>query len=323
MGEGRKPTAEDRHNGVKGPAGDSTSPRGTSLNGPTAGAFIRARRQRANLSLQDLAIRVGCARSYVSAIETGQRHASDEVLTRVEEALMIPTGELVRMARWERSLAAGGEDVRRAMARLQEDQRLARRLIALLAERRSLDEAFKSGELRRVVEQLEHGMAGTGMAMGDDGEPHFADPAGAFSPTVVPVMLNMDVPLINKVAAGYPAEFTDLSYPARVADEYVKCPDLRDPDAFAARVVGDSMLPVYAEGDIVIFSPSQPVRSGMDCFARLEPDHATTFKRVYFEKDGDREMIRLQPLNAAYPPRVVEREGVAGLYPAVSVMRKV
>jgi repressor LexA len=74
----------------------------------------------------------------------------------------------------------------------------------------------------------------------------------------------------------------------------------------------------------VIFSPAKVVKSGMDCFARLEPDHETTFKRVYLEQ-GERgeELIRLQPLNAAYPPRVLEREMVAGLYAAVTVMRKV
>jgi SOS-response transcriptional repressor LexA len=95
-----------------------------------------------------------------------------------------------------------------------------------------------------------------------------------------------------------------------------------DPDAFAARVVGDSMAPVYVEGDIVIFSPARPVKDGADCFARLEPDHETTFKRVYFET-GEGERIRLQPLNSAYPPRIVERERVAGLYAAVSVMRAI
>ncbi len=41
-------------------------------------------------------------------------------------------------------------------------------------------------------------------------------------------------------------------------------------------------------------------------------------------RDGQgRELIRLQPLNMAYPPRVVAREQVAGLYAAVSVMRMV
>lgn len=43
----------------------------------------------------------------------------------------------------------------------------------------------------------------------------------------------------------------------QVAEEYVRSPDLADPDAFTARVVGDSMAPDYREGDIVIFSPAR------------------------------------------------------------------
>ena len=52
------------------------------------------------------------------------------------------------------------------------------------------------------------------------------------------------VPLINKVAAGYPTGFTDLGYPARVGDDVVVVPGYtglhggNDPDAFAATVCG-------------------------------------------------------------------------------------
>jgi len=199
--------------------------------------------------------------------------------------------------------------VRVGVARLQDQQRVAQRLATLLKGKgegssKSVDALYRSGELKKLVEQL-------------------TTPTAA-SQQPVPVALPLEVPLINRVAAGYPKEFTDLGYPARVADEYVRCPDLDDPDAFAARVVGDSMQPVYAEGDIVVFSPSKPVKSGMDCFARLEPDHETTFKRVYLEQgSAGQELIRLQPLNSAYAPRVVEREQVAGLYAAVSVMRRI
>src|SRR6185295_1886767 len=95
-------------------------------------------------------------------------------------------------------------------------------------------------------------------------------------------LLPLQVPLINSVAAGYPREFTDLGYPARVAAEYVRSPGIDDPDAFAARVVGDSMAPDYREGDVVVFSPARPVKSGTDCFVRLERDDMMTFKRVVF-----------------------------------------
>ncbi len=147
------------------------------------------------------------------------------------------------------------------------------------------------------------------------------------------------MPIINAVAAGYPAEFTDLGYPVGVADEYLVVLEGTgigaDPDAFAARVVGDSMEPEYREGDIVVFSPARTVRSGDDCYARLAPREdgedgedagaeGATFKRVFFERGADGgEMIRLQPLNERYPARVVAREQVAGLYAAVSVTRAV
>lgn len=135
------------------------------------------------------------------------------------------------------------------------------------------------------------------------------------------------VPLINKVAAGYPTGFTDLGYPARVGDDVVAVPGYsglhggNDPDAFAATVCGDSMQPEYGEGDIVVFSPLADVVDGCDCFARLEPDHESTFKRVFL--DLEHNTIRLQPLNKAYPSRTVDREQVAGLYRAVWRMSRI
>lgn len=175
-------------------------------------------------------------------------------------------------------------------------------------------------------------------------------------------VLPAQVPVVNRVAAGYPTAFTDLGYPARIADEYVSVPDVFDGDAFAARVVGDSMEPVYREGDIVVFSPSAATVDGSDCFVRFERNEESTFKRVYFEsppaagtppgtgmphgpgmppgslpgvsdgaegataieqKPAEIKRIRLQPLNSAYPARVVDREEVAGLYAAVYVVRAV
>jgi phage repressor protein C with HTH and peptisase S24 domain len=102
-----------------------------------------------------------------------------------------------------------------------------------------------------------------------------------------------------------------------VADDYVGCPDVSDKDAFGARVHGDSMIPKYRAGDIVIFSPSQSPRSGDDCFVRFE-DGQTTFKRVFFENDDTgTSVIRLQPRNEKYRASVVPSEKVTGLYRAV------
>jgi SOS-response transcriptional repressor LexA len=125
--------------------------------------------------------------------------------------------------------------------------------------------------------------------------------------------------VINKVQAGYPHHFTDLDYPPSVADEYVRVPDVHDPQAFAARVVGDSMEPRYHEGDLVVFAPNMPVRNGDECFVRFSVDDSTTFKR-YLQR-GDR--IRLEPLNTKYQPEEYDREEINGLWPAVMRIERI
>ncbi|MEO0482779.1 MAG: S24 family peptidase [Planctomycetota bacterium] len=282
------------------------------------GPLLRIQRQARGLSLSEIADRVGCAKSYLSAIETGRRPAPrGELLERLETVLGFEPGVLVRAAH----RAGLPEPLRQEMQNLETDRREATRVARLLAGAivdqdgrltGALDKAYRSGALHQFVERF---------IASDTGAGTDSDAAKRAAGAEL-VDLPVEVPLINSVSAGYPREFTDLGYPARVADEYVRCPDLSDPDAFAARVVGDSMEPAYHAGDVVIFSPSKTLKSGQDCFARIEPDHETTFKRVYFER-GERgeEVIRLQPINSRYAPRVLPRERVAGLYAAARVLR--
>lgn len=290
---------------------------GESLESGAIGALARRARQAAGLSLQEAAARVGCAKSYLSGVENGHRLPTAAFLGRLEEVLGLESGRLATPGAWAKGLRAGGEGVQRAVERMQADQAAGRRLARALREGGGgLDALHKSGELRRLVESL------TGSASESPKPSAERVPTGGVVGGVAGGVRR--VPLINKVAAGVPREFTDLGYPAHVADEYVLAAGVEDADAFAARVVGASMSPMYLDGDVVIFSPAKVVKDGMDCFARLEPDQETTFKRVYFEVDGQgREVIRLQPLNEAFEPRVLERERVAGLYAAVSVVRKV
>lgn len=273
------------------------------------GQAMKQKRAVLSLSLASLAQRVGCAKSYLSSIENGHKGPpSDELVAKIEEALSFAPGELAQCASWDRTPAQIRSDIDSLKSREQSARELARLLTASASSGESLDELYRSGKLSTLIDTLET-------------EQHETR-----APAPMPIMRSapMEIPLINKVAAGYPADFTDLGYPAGIADEYVRSPDVDDPDAFAARVVGNSMEPDYREGDIVVFSPIKEVRDGMDCFVRLEPDHESTFKRIYFENDdtGD-SLIRIQPINSSYPPRIVPREQVAGLYAGVSVIRPI
>ena len=266
------------------------------------GSLVRELRAVAGLTLEQLAATIGCSKAQLSLMESGQRTITPQWARKLEKALAITDGRIVATLQWQNVPPAIRAEV--ATSRSQ-SQVLANRL------RRALASADPLIELRDIVQQTESNIA----------PPTSLRAMAAQSPG------GQGIPVINKVAAGYPTEFTDLDYPRTIADDYIVCPDITDPDAFAARVVGDSMEPEYHEGDIVIFSPQLPTPSGADCFVRLERDNQTTFKRIYFEDEGSNEspsaMIRLQPLNNAYAPRLVHREEVNGMYAAAYVMRKV
>jgi phage repressor protein C with HTH and peptisase S24 domain len=275
------------------------------------------------VSLAEVAEAVGCGKSYLSQIETGINMGTPglTLLAAVEKFLGMRPGDLAERAAWR----SAPEPIKQHVARLAARDRATQQLALHLREK-GLDTLYKSGELGALVDQLAPGGGVPGM--GEEKPGGLGRKPGPIDSA--PIELPLEVPLINSVAAGYPRSFTDLGYPARIADQYVRSPDVRDPDAFACRVVGDSMEPVYREGDVVIFSPARQVKDGVDCFVRFERDEQTTFKRVFFEREGGSTdekapvvRLRLQPLNGKYPTRVVAREDVAGLYTAVSVTRAI
>jgi phage repressor protein C with HTH and peptisase S24 domain len=258
------------------------------------------------LTLDELATRTSISKPYLSLIETGRvpNPPSDEKLRRLEQTLGFPPGELITQAHLYRT----PRDVRAVLTQLLENKRtedLGLRtelkgksslspqssvLGTSAARSVNLDEAYLSGVLHELVERS----AGN-----------------------VETITTNAVPVINRVSAGYPTDFTDLNYPRGVADDYVGCPDVQDKDAFAARVHGDSMFPKYTAGDIVIFSPGAATKNGDDCFVRFEDGH-TTFKRVFFEtEEGGRAVLRLQPRNEKYRAQTIASEKVSGLYKAV------
>jgi repressor LexA len=269
------------------------------------GPKLRRQRRRLGFTLDELAGRTGISKPYLSLIETGRvaNPPSDEKLRRLEQTLGFAAGELVSQAHLQRT----PRDVRAMLHKLMQGsgdrvQSAGKNgsNTAVLNPATdctdsptlpvNLDEAYLSGVLQEMVDK------------------------SAGNVETVPTN---SVPVINRVSAGYPRDFTDLSYPRGVADDYVGCPDVQDKDAFAARVHGDSMQPKYREGDIVIFSPGQSPRSGDDCFVRFDDGH-TTFKRAFFETDDTgRSVIRLQPRNEKYRPQTVQADQITGLYKAV------
>src|SRR5687767_8452109 len=264
------------------------------------GTKLRRQRRRLGYTLDELAGRTGISKPYLSLIETGRvpNPPSDEKLRKLEQTLGFTAGELLTQAHLQRT----PRDVRAMLSKLMQRSNAngepasagvssaSSASSTATADPINLDDAYLSGALQDFVEKN----AGN-----------------------IETVRSNAVPVINKVSAGYPKDFTDLAYPPQVADDYVGCPDVQDKDAFAARVHGDSMTPKYRPGDIVIFSPALSPKSGDDCFVRFE-DGQTTFKRIFFENDEHSSpVIRLQPRNEKYRAQVIPAERITGLYKAV------
>jgi phage repressor protein C with HTH and peptisase S24 domain len=70
------------------------------------------------------------------------------------------------------------------------------------------------------------------------------------------------IPLIGFTQAGSDGYFDDGGYPVGGGWDEVALPEVGDPNAYALEISGDSMEPVYRDGDMVIVSPSAPIRRG-------------------------------------------------------------
>jgi phage repressor protein C with HTH and peptisase S24 domain len=74
--------------------------------------------------------------------------------------------------------------------------------------------------------------------------------------------LQQNIPLIGFAQAGALGFFDDAGYPTGGGWDEVQFPHVGDPHAYALEISGDSMEPVYRDGDAVIVSPAATIRRG-------------------------------------------------------------
>ncbi len=73
---------------------------------------------------------------------------------------------------------------------------------------------------------------------------------------------NRTFPLIGMAQAGSDGYFDDAGYPTGGGWDEIPFPDVGDPNAYALEISGESMEPVYRDGDVVVVSPIASVRRG-------------------------------------------------------------
>ena len=107
------------------------------------------------------------------------------------------------------------------------------------------------------------------------------------------------VPLIGMAQAGSRGYFDDSGFPAGSGWEEIAFPELADEHAYALEITGDSMLPVYRDGDRIVVSPSTNVRRGDRVVVKTQAGEvmAKLLARMTAQR------IELKSLNPAYEDR--------------------
>jgi phage repressor protein C with HTH and peptisase S24 domain len=118
------------------------------------------------------------------------------------------------------------------------------------------------------------------------------------------------IPLIGFAQAGSSGYFDDAGYPVGGSWDEIALPEIPDPNAYAVEISGESMEPVYRDGDLVIASPGAPVRRGDRVVAR-------TVAGEIMAKELSRQSARrieLSSLNPEHPDRSFDVSEIAWMH---------
>ena len=115
------------------------------------------------------------------------------------------------------------------------------------------------------------------------------------------------IPLIGMAQAGAGGFFDDGGFPTGAGWDEVAFPEMPDPNAYALEISGDSMLPLYRDGDVIIISPNASVRRG-DRVVVKTTDGEVLAKEL---KRRTENQIELKSLNPEHEDRTLPADKIA------------
>jgi phage repressor protein C with HTH and peptisase S24 domain len=90
----------------------------------------------------------------------------------------------------------------------------------------------------------------------------------------------------------------------------ISLPEVTDPNSYCLEISGDSMEPVYRDGDLVVVSPAAPVRRGDRVV--LKTSGGEVMAKQLARRSARR--VELRSLNPAHPDYVFELTEVAWIH---------
>jgi phage repressor protein C with HTH and peptisase S24 domain len=114
------------------------------------------------------------------------------------------------------------------------------------------------------------------------------------------------LPLLGFAQAGSGGYFDDAGFPAGDGWDHIAFPEVADEHAYALKVSGQSMLPAYRDGDVILVSPSAAIRRGDRVVVKTR-DGEVMAKEL---KRRTPSAIELRSLNAEHEDRTLSTEDV-------------
>jgi phage repressor protein C with HTH and peptisase S24 domain len=109
------------------------------------------------------------------------------------------------------------------------------------------------------------------------------------------------VPLLGFAEAGAGGYFDDGGFPAGEGWDEIAFPSVDDEHAYALEVSGQSMEPAYRDGDVILVSPSAPIRRSDRVVVKITGGEVMA-KEL---KRRTAKTIELKSLNAEHPDRTL------------------
>jgi phage repressor protein C with HTH and peptisase S24 domain len=118
------------------------------------------------------------------------------------------------------------------------------------------------------------------------------------------------IPVIGLTKAGSAGYFDDAGFPTGHGWDEIPFPEIGDPNAYALEISGESMAPVFRDGDLVVVSPAAQVRRG-DRVVVKTTEGEVMAKQLH-RKTARK--VELESLNPTFPARELDIDQIAWMH---------
>jgi len=113
-------------------------------------------------------------------------------------------------------------------------------------------------------------------------------------------------PLLGLAQAGAGGFFDPAGFPAGEGWDEVRLPSPGENGIYALEVTGDSMLPLYRDGDRIVVSPTEQVRRGDRVVVKTR--EGEVMAKILARQTAN--VVELHSLNPAHPPRHIDMKDI-------------